>query len=204
MINYKGDFQSKQDTAISHLPAGAYVGVVVDATVAVQSIGGRNVERLVLWLDVAEGEYKGHYGRQYEAAKGGMYAAKYKGVYRITVPQPGDQYESMNKRIMQGAAWAFEQSNKGYKWDFDETKLKGLAVGFAVRDVDYLIDDVQGVRVMSGTEICKLESVADVKAGKVQTPKKRELKEAQKQRLHEYAAEQMSAQPVETPEDLPF
>lgn len=205
MINYGGQFEAKQDVTISNLPAGVYVGKILGAKVENQTIGGRNIDRLVIQMDVAEGEYKDHYLKSYEASKGGMYTPKFKGVLRLNIPQAGDQYESMNKRILQGAAWALEQSNKNYKWDWDETKLKGLSVGFCVRDADFLIDDAEGVRTGTTTEICRLESVDRVRSGEAKTPKKRELKEADKQRLAEQqtATAANSYVPVDD-EELPF
>lgn len=204
MINYKGDFESKKDVAISNLPAGVYVGKVLGSKVETQTISGRDVDRLVLQLDVAEGDYKDHYKKVYEASKGGMYPAKFKGIFRLTIPQAGDQYESMNKRILQGAAWALEESNSGYKWDFDESKLKGLSVGFSVRDADYLVEDSEGIRKITSTEICRLESVKEVKAGTVKPPKKRELKDAQKQKLEQYNASTQAAYVEVESDDLPF
>ena len=204
MINYNGDFESRKDVAISNLPAGAYVGKVLGAKVETQQIAGRATDRLIIQLDVAEGEYKDHYKKVYEASKGGMYPAKFKGVLRLTIPEKGDPYESMNKRILQGAAWAFEESNSGYKWDFDESKLKGLSVGFSVREADFLLDDSEGCRVVSTTEICRLESVKEVKAGTVKPVKKRELKEAQKQRLESFNNSVHQAFTEVEQDDLPF
>lgn len=205
MINYNGNFESRKDVAISNLPAGVYVGKVLGAKVETQSISGHDVERLVMQLDVAEGDYKDHYKKVFDASKGGMYPAKFKGVFRLTIPKAGDQYESMNKRILQGAAWAFEESNSGYKWDFDESKLKGLLVGFSVRDAEYLVEDAEGPRKVTSTEICRLESVKEVRAGKVKTPKPRELKEAQKKRLEEFNRQTASSySEVESNDDLPF
>lgn len=205
MINYSGDFESRKDVAISNLPAGVYVGKVLGAKVEIQSISGKDVERLVFQLDVAEGEFKDHYKNIYEASKGGMYPAKFKGIFRVTIPQAGDQYEAMNKRILQGVAWALEDSNSGYKWDFDETKLKGLSIGFSVRDADYLVEDSDGIRKVTSTEICRFESVKEVKAGTVKPPKKRELKEAQKQKLDQYnASTHADYAEVEADEELPF
>lgn len=204
MINYNGSFESKRDVAIENLPAGAYVGKILGASVENQIIGGRSIDRLVLRLDVAEGEHKDHYQKLYEVASGGQYSAKFKGVYRLNIPQTGDPYEAMNKRILQGVAWALEESNKGYKWDWDETKLKGLAIGFSVRDADYLIEDSDGVRTGTTTEICRLESVQEVKAGTVKMPKRRELKAEQKARLAEYQKPTGNQFVEVNTDDLPF
>lgn len=204
MINYTGDFEAKKDVAISILPAGVYVGKVLGAKVETQNIAGRDIDRLVLQLDVAEGEYTDHYRKAFEVSKNGMYPAKYKGTLRLNIPVKGDMYEAMNKRILEGAAWAFQESNPGYKWDNDESKLKGLSVGFSVREADYLIEDADGVRKVTSTEICRLESVKEVKEGKVKMPKRRELKDAQKQKLAEYSASvRETLTEVET-DDLPF
>lgn len=204
MINYSGDFEAKKDVAISMLPAGVYVGKVLGAKVETQNIAGRDIERLVLQLDVAEGEYTDHYRKAFEASKNGMYPAKFKGTLRLNIPVKGDMYEAMNKRILEGAAWAFQESNPGYKWDGEESKLKGLSVGFSVREADYLIEDADGVRKVTSTEICRLESIKEVKEGKVKMPKRRELKDAQKQKLAEYSASvRETLTEVET-DDLPF
>lgn len=206
MINYNGSFEAKKDVSINNLPAGVYVGKVLGAKVETQTIAGRDIDRLVLQLDVAEGEYTDHYKKLYEASKGGMYPAKFKGILRLNIPVQGDQYEAMNKRILEGAAWCFQESNKGYKWDGDETRLKGLAIGFAVREADYLIEDANGLRKVTSTEICRLDSVPEVKAGKCKVPKRRELKDAQKQKLAEYESSvRRDFTEVETSEDdLPF
>ena len=206
MINYNGSFEAKKDVSINNLPAGVYVGKVLGAKIETQEIAGRDIDRLVLQLDVAEGEYTDHYKKLYEASKGGMYPAKFKGVLRLNIPVQGDQYEAMNKRILEGAAWCFQESNKGYRWDGDETRLKGLAVGFAVREADYLIEDANGLRKVTSTEICRLDSVPEVKAGKCKTPKRRELKDAQKQKLAEYEKSMhRDFTEVETSdEELPF
>lgn len=205
MINYGGEFESKKDVAVSNLPAGAYVGKILGAKVETQNIGGRDIDRLILQMDVTEGEYTNHYQKIYEAAKGGQFPAKYKGVLRLNIPKAGDQYESMNKRILQGAAWALEQSNKGYHWDWDESKLKGLSVGFSVREADYLIEDADGIRTGTTTEIVRLESVDEVRSGNVKPVRRRELKADQKAKLEEYnrkTAQNFTA--VEVDDELPF
>ena len=198
MISYNGNFEAKKDSVIENLPAGVYVGKIIGAKVETQSIAGKSVDRLVIQLDVSEGEYTGHYRKQFEAAKGGRFTPKYKGVFRITIPQSGDQYESINKRILQNAAWALEQSNSGYKWDWDESKLKGLTVGFAVREADFVADN----QLKTTTEICRLDSADDVRSGKAKTPKRRDLSEKQKQLLRDV---EEGYTPLEgADEELPF
>lgn len=205
MINYQGDFTAKENVQISALPAGAYIGKILGAKIDSVTSNGRTWDRLVLQLDVTEGEYANHYQNLYRSQAGGQYEAKYKGILRLNIPVKGDQYEAMNKRLLEGAVWCIEDSNPGFKWAWDETKLKGLAVGFSVRDMDYLIEDASGVRAGTTTEIARLESVRKVKAGEVKPVKRRELKEAQKQKLHAQANTAVAqAAQVEMNDDLPF
>ena len=204
MINYNGDFEARENTTVETLPAGAYIGKVLGAKVEPVTSNGRTWDRLVLQLDVTEGQYANHYQNLYKSQQGGQFAAKYKGVLRLNIPVKGDQYEGMNKRILEGAVWCLEDSNAGFKWNWDETKLKGLSVGFSVRDMDYLIEDASGIRTGTTTEIARLESVKKIKAGEVKPVKRRELKEAQKQRLQASTAAAVSnAQPVQD-DELPF
>jgi len=204
MINYSGDFEARENMVISALPAGAYIGKVLGAKVETVSSNGRTWDRLAIQLDVTEGQYAGHYQTLYKSQQGGQYAPKYKGILRLNIPVKGDQYEGMNKRILEGAVWCLEDSNPGFKWSWDETKLKGLSVGFSVRDVDYLIEDASGVRAGTTTEIARLESVKKVKAGEVKPLKRRELKDAQKQKLQAMTSATVNAAEAVQPEELPF
>lgn len=208
MINYgnKNDFTPAQAVSVDLLPAGSYIGKIYGAKVEPVANPNGSYDRLVLQLDVTEGEYKDHFHKQFEAQKGGQYEAKYKGVVRYRIPVAGDQYEKQNKRILENVAWALEDSNKGYKWDWDESKLKGLSIGFTVRERDWLMEDAQGLRTGTTTEIGRLDSVNKVRSGDVKPMKKRELRDAEKQRLQEYnAGVSTSAQPtMVVDDDLPF
>lgn len=209
MINYgnKNDFTPAQAVSVDALPAGTYIGKIYGAKVEPVATQNGAFDRLIVQVDVTEGEYKDHYHKQYEAQKSGQYEPKYKGVIRYRIPTVGDQYEKQNKRILENVAWALEDSNKGYKWDWDETKLKGLAIGFTVRERDWLMEDAQGLRTGTTTEIGRLDSVNKIRAGEVKLMKKKELRDAEKQKLQEHnaGAGYASAQPTMVVDDeLPF
>ena len=207
MINFpnKKDFspaEGSQSSGFAPLPAGAYVGKIYGARVE-ETPGGL---RLAIQVDVEEGEHAGHFHRRFNADQGGRFPAKYKGVTRLNIPGEGTdpQRAEWQTRAFESLAWALEQSNDGYHWDWDEAKLAGLAVGFTVREKDYFIPD--SGRTGTTTEIAGFWPVEKVRAGEVKTPKKRELSAADRARMEQAAAdtaEGYTAAPQETVE-LPF
>lgn len=207
MINYSGTFEPKESTVFENLPVGAYIGKVVGAEVKkIQSSNG-DFERLEVMVDVTEGEYKDHFTKLYESQSGGQYPAHYKGVIRYNIPQVGSQYEQGQKKALEHLAWCLQDSNPKYKWDGDETKLKGLKIGFSVRERDWIMERDGEITSGTTTEIGRVESVNKVAAGEVKPMKKRELKDADKEKLALYQERQAIASSdmveVET-DDLPF
>lgn len=206
MINYGGKIEPKESTIVENLPVGAYVGVIVSAELlTIQSSSG-SFERLELHLDVAEGEHKGHYEKMYANQMNGMYPAKWKGVIRYNIPQVGGQYEQGQKKALEHLAWCLEDSNKGYKWDGDENRLKGLKIGFSVRERDWLMERDGAITAGTTTEIGRVESVKKVVAGEVKPMKKRELRDADKEKLEAYQKQLLDAGKAEQVYDteLPF
>ena len=148
-------------------PEGAYIGEILG--VKVEPSFDKSHDQIVLLLDITEGEYKGRYNEQYKDASERFDNAKSRGVLRITVPEESDTVEQAYiKNGFEGNLWAVEQSNPGYAWDWDEKKLKGKKVGFSVRKRFYTGKDKEGNPVdRETTEIGRLESIEEIKAGKV-------------------------------------
>ena len=178
------------------LPAGVYLGKIMNAK---EEVNGEN-RRLALQLEVTEGEYEGFYSRQYAQNQNGKYPAKYKGVLRLSVPKRGDEYENIQRNALESAIWAIEDSNPDYHWNWDEKTLKGLKIAFVVREFDWCLDDG---RTGTSTEIGKLASWQDAKEGKVRLMKKRELK-GEAKRKAEQAAQEISRMEEALDEDIPF
>ena len=111
---------------------------------------------------------RAYYTRRYEhdSNSGGTYAVKYKGDFRIQIPNEKNkrrEHPEWDERSFNHMAWCFEQSNPGYKWDWDEKSLKGLVVGINVREGTY-----------NGnlyTQIGRLEVADDVRNGLVKPMK---------------------------------
>lgn len=208
MINYSGKIDPHENTIVENLPVGAYVGKVIDATIETVDTSAGSFDRLVLKLDVAEGEHKDHFAKQFASQSGGAYAARWKGIIRYNIPQVGGQYEQGQKKALEHLAWCLQDSNPKYKWDGDEAKIKGLKIGFSVRERDWLMERDGQINFGTTTEIGRVESVNKVLAGEVRPMKKRELRDADKEKLAQYESTQKqtetSGMVAVNDDDLPF
>ena len=159
MIKYNGMESKEKKGFVKHLPVGAYVGKVIDTR-----IEGR---RLLVLLDVSEGQYKDFYMKKYKAQKerGSQYGdPKFKGVLKINIPSDQSYNIDRDTNDFNDMLWRFMQSNMNYHPDlangFDETSLKGLTIGFSTQECEY--------NGFVYTEPARFESVDDVRAGNVQ------------------------------------
>ncbi len=210
------NFQAQESKAgMQPIPVGVYVGQIIGAKVE----NGEQGQNLILQLEVTEGEYAGYFKRQFEAQAGGQYQKRYKGTLRLRVPnynsngQPATDRDRYAHQDFQHMAWALEHSNSGYTFDWDETKLKGKACAFSVRERDWFMEaaeEERGYRTGTTTEIARLESLEAFREGKVKVPKKRGFSQRDQARMAELdAAFSGGASTAETPqlvtdETLPF
>lgn len=114
---YTGEWKS--------LPAGKYVCVIRSAKDAEYRSGKRH---LALVLDIAEGEFKGYFERDFEARnKRNGVGTKWSNnaVFR-------QGYEGNQLPYFKGLITSIEKSNRGYSWEasgWDENTLKGKKIG---------------------------------------------------------------------------
>lgn len=85
----------------------------------------RPFEQLVLKIDITEpDEQAGFYNRKFqEDAKLDAMKAKWKGFYKLTVPE--DNSEQFVKDNFKTLTTSIEKSNPGYKWNWEENTLVG-------------------------------------------------------------------------------
>ena len=157
----------KSVSASEPLPAGGYVAKILNAKVDEYSWG----EVLVISFDIAEGEYKDFFSKQYN--ENTREDKKWKGNFRLTVPNEGNQYFDSQKRTFGNAIWAIEESNPSFRWAWDENELKGKMVGVLFRNFEWEMSDG---RSGWSTECCTFVSVEDVRNGNYRQPKDRPLK----------------------------
>lgn len=108
---------------------GGHLCRITDAEVK-NSASGR--EQMVLCLEVIdEGELNGFYARQYKRRKESK-------AWPCRFFQGTQDTNGNASPYFRGLIKAIEESNAGYKWNWQEKGLKGLRVGFIFREEEYL------------------------------------------------------------------
>lgn len=168
MIRQPSNWNEVQEfTERAKLPLGAYVCRVKKAAVQANEYG----EQLCIVFDIAEGEYAGFYQREFNADT--RENKKFKGVLRVFLPKDdGSQKDEWTKSTLKGLVTAFEKSNPGYKWNWDERSLAGRMIGIMFRNEEWEYDGKTGWTVRPFRAI----STDSVRSGDFTLPKDKPLK----------------------------
>lgn len=123
---------TKAYTETKQLPKGGYVLKILAAELETTLKGGYAIK---LSYDIAEGDFKGFFKEQYK--ENTSEDKKWKGVTKVFVPADSDP--EWSQRRFKTTMTAFEESNNGYHFDWDEQKLKGLLIGgvFNLKEWEY-------------------------------------------------------------------
>lgn len=156
----------ERSVANEPLPVGGYVAKILNADLKEYDWG----EVLVVSFDIAEGEYKDFFAKQYKSNT--SEGKKWKGNFRINVPQEDNQYFESQKRIFSNAIACIEESNNGYHWAWDEKTLNGKLVGVVYRNFEWEYNGASGWSTECGTFV----SVDDIHSGNFKMMKDRPLK----------------------------
>ena len=120
---------------VMQLPAGLYICIVKQVNIR-QDAGGR--EQVVLLFDIAEGEQKGFYQRQFDSRRQQDSNAKWSGVYR---QHTHDRDGQSANPWFKGMICSIEKSNNGYRWDWNEKGLVGKRFGGIFGREEFLASD---------------------------------------------------------------
>lgn len=183
---YKGFEKKKFSSAREILPAGGYVGKILKAEVMQCSWGNQ----LQIKFDITEGEYKDFFRHDWD--NNTNEDRKWRGVLKLPLPTD-DEQDGWKRKIINNLAASLEESNSGYTWDWDETKLKGKLLGFLVREFEWSMNGNFGV----STEASSCTDVESIRNGKFKIPKMRKLKAEQN-------TASQSQDSITDPDDLPF
>lgn len=121
------------------LPIGAYECVIVGAGIHESEQSGKKSFKVA--VDIAKGEYKDYFKKRFDAntnmdKKWDNNAVRYLA------------FEGDNVSYFKGFITCVENSNTGYKWDWDETKLKGKKICGVFQYEEYEKQDgSKGVKV---------------------------------------------------------
>ena len=144
------------------LPVGGYVLRVLDVTYQENDWG----DVIVLSYDIEEGEQKGYFAANYRNQT--REDKKWKGTYRLRVPKDdGTEKDEWTMRRFKTVLTAFEESNPGYHWNWDEQTLKGKLIGGIFNEKEYDFNGRQGFF----TNCHSLVTVEKIRSGKYEIPK---------------------------------
>ena len=150
------------------LPVGGYVLKILDVKYQENSWG----DVILLSFDIEEGEYKGFFANNYRAQT--QEDKKWKGTYRLRVPKDdGSEQDNWTMRRFKTVISAFEESNSGYHWNWDEQTLKGKMIGALFNNKEYEFDGRHGFF----TNCHSLVTVEKIRSGKFEIPADTLLKE---------------------------
>ena len=133
------EIEAKGMDDFKSLPIGAYECVIMDARVNHNEQSGKDTFKVS--VDIASGEFKDYFRKMYENdtridRKWNNNAVRY-------LAFTGD-----NVAYFKGFLTVVENSNPGYKWDWDETKLKGKKVCGVFQYEEYEKQDgTKGIKV---------------------------------------------------------
>lgn len=157
----------KEFTERPKLPLGAYVCKVKKAVVQNSGYG----DQLCILFDIADGSYKGFYEDDFKANT--QQDKKWKGVLRVWIPKDdGSEKDEWTKSTFKGVITAFEKSNPGFQWNWDEAALAGKFIGILFRQEEWEYNGKHGWAVRP----FKALSVDTVRSGEFTIPAEKPLK----------------------------
>ena len=164
------NFESKRTSnGRETLPVGGYVCQIQGARVEDY---GNGFQRLILAIDVVEGEYAGIWKRDFD--NNTNEDRKWRGIFRLSIPtDDGSEQDSWRKRAFGNAMWAVEQSNPGFVWDWDERKLKGKKIGIIYRNEEWKMNGRTGWTTKAGGA----DSIDNIRSGNFRMLKDKPLKD---------------------------
>ena len=192
----------KAAAEFEQLPPGGYVCRIMGAEVKEyeRKDHSGSFEKLRVSLDIAEGRYKDFYANDYRAQN--TEDKRWRGVLGLYLPDENGanaEQEERTASYLKAAIEAIEESNSGYRWDWDERKLKGKIVGCLFRSKEWEYEGRGGWR----TEALRFIEADRIRQGKFKVPAAKPLKKT---------SDSVHTAPMTTPEnveiiaddDLPF
>ena len=150
---FTGDFKT--------VTPGGHICKIVQANASTTTTGK---ETLIILFDIVEGDCKDFYQEQFAKKYATNPEAKWQGVYRQLT-------DGTSVKFFKGMMTAIENSNPGYKWNWDEKTLKGKLFGGVFGQEEYQGQDGS---IKLSTKCRFIRSVEQVKKG-VEVPEIKRL-----------------------------
>lgn len=168
MRSFKGYEEVKVNNFGERLSLGGHICKVLEAKIEQleSKKDGKKYEQLVIKFDIeAPDEQAGFYATKFaNDARADALNAKWKGYHKISVPT--DESEDFIKSNFKAFTTSVEESNPGYKWNWDENTLVGKTFGGIFGLEEFITQDG---RTLSLTKIRFVRSTN--KIGEASIPK---------------------------------
>ena len=128
------DKAAAYDGSGERLPAGGYICKILKARCEYTQNGS---EQLVLALEIAEGEFAGFAKRQFESRK----ANNPNATWPCTFKQFTLGTDGQTNPFFKGLLKSIEESNAGYKWNWQEATLANRLIGMIFREEEFEASD---------------------------------------------------------------
>ena len=149
------------------LPVGAYVCKVKQVGIQANQSG----DQLAILYDIVEGEHKDFYARDFQQNTNPE--KKWRGVIRVWLPKDdGSERDETTKRLFKGMVTAFEDSNPGFHWNWDESQLVNKTIGILYRNEEWEYNGKSGWNVKP----LRCMSAGKVRSGDYTLPKDKPLR----------------------------
>ena len=149
------------------LPVGAYVCKVKQVGIQHNDY----CDQLAILYDIVEGEHKDFYAREFQ--QNSNQDKKWKGVIRVWLPKDdGSENDEKTKSLFKGMCTAFEDSNPGYKWNWDESTLVNKTIGILYRNEEWEYNGKSGWNAKP----LRCMSAGKVRSGDYTLPKDKPLR----------------------------
>ena len=155
--------EAAKHTGSERLPIGSYVCEIKN----VKYENGENgySDHIDILFDIIEGDQKDFFRKQYDANT--SEDKKWKGRKSIYVPKDdGSEKDGWTKNTFAKWVNGFEDSNKGYKWDWHEEKWKGLKIGIVFGETGTVLDDGKEIVYTEPRFACSVDAVRSGNAPK--------------------------------------
>jgi hypothetical protein len=165
MKKYDGYDQAEAFTGdFEQITLGGHICKILKVTIEDKDYG----QLMRIGFDIAEGEDKDFYKRQFNNAVKSNPDAKWRGMYYQTIKED-------DLRFFKGFITVLENSNSGFKWDWDEKKLVGKLFGGVFGQEEYLNDKNE---IKISTKCVFVRSTDQIRKG-VPVPEIKRLKNTQ-------------------------
>lgn len=128
------DKAAAYDGSNERLPAGGYICKILKAWCETTPNGS---EQLVLALEIAEGNYAGFIKKQFDGRKANNPNAAWPCIFKqFTLGTDGQ-----TNPFFKGMLKSIEESNAGYRWNWQEATLANRLIGMIFREEEFEAND---------------------------------------------------------------